>query len=440
MGRVCVVVLGDLGRSPRMAYHVSSLLHHGKEVLLVGYGGSGGPPPHPRLTTHHLPPPPTLLARLPRLLSYGLKTVWQAVTLLLALPLLSPLSHVLVQTPPGVPALPVLWLYCLARGSRLVVDFHNYSHTILALATGPHHPLVTLTRHLEGLAGRGAASSLCVTRAMAGDLRDNWGIEATVLHDRPPSQFRPLSASERTSALLHLSSRHPALLPLTLPSPPALLVSSTSWTEDEDFSLLLSALALYEARLEEGHHLPPLLCAITGKGPLKEFYTRRIEKLGLGHVTFVLPWLETEDYPLLLACADLGVSLHTSSSGLDLPMKVVDMFGCCLPVAAMAFPALGELVVQGNNGHVFHDSHQLAEVLVTWFQGFPSSPNPLHATYRANLAEFGAHGWQANWDQVALPVFQEGVRGERGLLPTLLLPLGCLALLSLLLSLLPTVS
>lgn len=36
-GRVCVAVLGDLGRSPRMQYHALSLARHGRGVELLGY-------------------------------------------------------------------------------------------------------------------------------------------------------------------------------------------------------------------------------------------------------------------------------------------------------------------------------------------------------------------------------------------------------------------
>jgi len=37
---VQVVVLGDLGRSPRMQYHALSIADHGGRVQLVGYRGT----------------------------------------------------------------------------------------------------------------------------------------------------------------------------------------------------------------------------------------------------------------------------------------------------------------------------------------------------------------------------------------------------------------
>ena len=42
---------------------------------------------------------------------------------------------------------------------------------------------------------------------------------------------------------------------------------------------------------------------------------KKISDLNLKKIKVLTPWLEAEDYPLLLASADIGVSLHSSSSG-----------------------------------------------------------------------------------------------------------------------------
>ena len=89
---------------------------------------------------------------------------------------------------------------------------------------------------------------------------------------------------------------------------------------------------------------PDLFVVVTGKGPERESYEARIAALTLERVVVRTAWLASEDYPTLLGAADLGVCLHTSSSGLDLPMKVVDMQGAGLPVAAVRYDVIGELV------------------------------------------------------------------------------------------------
>lgn len=111
------------------------------------------------------------------------------------------------------------------------------------------------------------------------------------------------------------------------------MVSSSSWTEDEDFHLLIEAFEIYEKRSVKTN----IVCFLTGKGPLKEYYENLFKEKSFKKIQVHFLWLDPSDYPLLLGSADLGVCFHKSSSNLDLPMKVVDMFGCRLPTCAFDF-------------------------------------------------------------------------------------------------------
>lgn len=293
---------------------------------------------------------------------------------------------------------------CFLRNTRLIIDWHNFGFSILSLKLGATHPLVRISKWYESMFCRAAFSHLCVTNAMARVLRDEFGIKAPIfpLHDRPPAHFQPVVDNDARYAFL-------ASLPETASHAAALragsqrlLVSSTSWTHDEDFSLLIDALCRYSELASTSHSkLPDILAIITGKGPEREMYLARIESLKkegkLERVTITTAWLQAGDYARLLACSSLGVSLHTSSSGVDLPMKVVDMFGAGLPVVGWnRFEAWPELVTEGINGRGFGSSAELSSHLVDLFED-----DHKRAVLQLGAWKEGSRRWDAEWDPIA---------------------------------------
>ena len=468
-----VVVLGDIGRSPRMCNHAVSLAAAGFDVTFVGYDGSN----LSQQVRHSHKIQISTLPTCPRWMPRPLKAIWQFITLFCSLPWITGPDVILMQNPPTIPTVVVAYVYaCLHRHTKLVLDWHNYGYTILQMSLGQssqaelRHPLVKVAHAIEAFFGPKVHAAFCVSKAMKRDLYNKWNVEATVLYDRPLSTFKPCSVDEKHNLLMRLSDDYPILagpknttciselgsdgVAHLKTERPGLLVSSTSWTPDEDFGILFDALSLYESRCEQQQQsLPDLICIITGKGPLKEYYQELIDDQKWNHVQVIMPWLEPEDYPLMLGSADFGVCLHTSSSGIDLPMKVsqlflifyqgqifssnheclettklefvtytptmycifkhcffkvVDMFGCGLPVAAKNFQALPELVKDGINGVLFDTSEELSERIVKWFEDFPTvSYERRRRPFANHIERFRAAGWPAHWRVVAQPIFQD---------------------------------
>ncbi|THU90753.1 hypothetical protein K435DRAFT_781064 [Dendrothele bispora CBS 962.96] len=494
MRTVAILVLGDIGRSPRMMYHAESFAENDFMTYLVGYGGSKPIPSLetlPRVQLRYLSEPPTVLKSLPFIISAPFKITHQIASILkeLLIRIPEPPEYLLVQNPPSIPTLALVALVGRIRGCKVIIDWHNLGYSILALKLGDGHLFVKIAKRFEATFGQSAYAHLFVTEAMRNYLVNEWDLrgQKVVLHDRPPRHFHHSSAQEihdlftgsnsplaRQTVLtdflpeLNLpystpftdTSRpedtgHPTPVnvplapplsvtsqtytqvepPILRPDRPALVVSSTSWTPDEDFGILLDALTIYEQRAcvmngsSSGQRkLPKLLMAVTGKGPQRQEYMNKVNELQKSWkwVRCISVWLEAEKYPVFLGSAEFGVCLHSSSSALDLPMKVVDMFGCGLPVCALNFKCLPELVKHEKNGLVFNNSAELAEQLESLLSSFPESPRLAalrrsldQATHKAenthpyNLEaseEWEWSSWNENWNHKMKPLVAGGVR------------------------------
>jgi beta-1,4-mannosyltransferase len=267
---------------------------------------------------------------------------------------------------------------------------------------GERHRAVKAIARSERRWAKRASAHVTVSRALAEWLAREYRVKATVIYDRPGDAFTRPSAAE-ASALWDKISRDANLGSTRLP----IAVCPTSWTPDEDFDLLLEALERAERHLSRANPAsgPQLVVLLTGRGALRESFEARAARRTFKAIILRTVWLEPADYPTLIGMADLGLCLHQSSSGLDLPMKLADIRGAGVPAAVYDYaPVVGEVMTTGHEGVTFRDPGDLANLLVSVAAGAPSSSDSPLGRSRAWLMQHPAERWSAQWDAAARPV------------------------------------
>jgi beta-1,4-mannosyltransferase len=416
--RTAVIVIGDLGRSPRMQYHAASLAAAGSLVDLIGLEGAAVMPAlasDSRITVHRLPD--RSFARrstggIRRFVYSSLaRGLGQGVRLFATLMRIPTPDVILVQNPPAFPTLFIGWLASRLRGARFVIDWHNLSHTIAAVKVGERHRAVKALARSERRWAKRADAHLTVSKALADWMAREYKVKAAVVYDRPGDAFTRTSADDARALWDKIASDLGLLQALALRSSseggrPPIVVCPTSWAPDEDFDLLLEGLERAERQLTRAGEVtsPQLVVFLTGRGPLRETFETRAARRNFKAIAVRTIWLEPSDYPRLIGMADLGLCLHQSSSGLDLPMKLADLRGAGVPAAVYDYaPVLGEVMTTGHEGLTFRDPGDLATLLIDVANRTALPDSPLERS-RAWIGGHAPERWQAQWDASARPV------------------------------------
>ena len=403
-----------------MCYHAHALAANGVDVDLVGFEGTPVPRAivdEPRIHVHRIEP--STYRQRKSLPTTGFTYAFAAIVdacrvgfrLWRTLRRLDPPGLVLIQNPPQFPALAVGRLSLRRRGVRFVIDWHNLGYTLVRLRLGDWHPAVRLARWIERRDARRVEGNLCVSRGLAAFLESRFGVQgARVLYDRPASVFAPMERADREQFRQALFTR------LNVRSAGVgFIVCPTSWTEDEDFDLAIDAVLRLEERVRgweaaASQRFPDLVILVTGDGARRAEFERRFAGLPARRVQLRARWLEPEDYPRVVGSADLGLCLHRSSSGLDIPMKVADLFGAGIPVCALDYGAcLAERVRHGDNGLLFSTARQLADELFDLFETFPTH-QPLLSRLRTGARKSARPTWEEGWTREARSLLLPGLQ------------------------------
>lgn len=441
-----MVNLGDAGRSPRMTNHIEQICtRKGAEVDYLTFVETENPQAlnHRGVRVYALNHSLLYLTRaLPFFFYFWLRMFIEVVTLqaVFLLRLRKRYNYILVQNPYALPALWLLVFYRLfCRDCKIVVDVHNFGYTLLGPSATARKPtldtkepksaengfelsdLLRIARECVATARRFlfpvlrlvyqlaetllvrlvADEVLVVSKAMKEAVERDWGVapeRVKLLYDAPNAAvFKKLSLADkheffslfrelRGSGEGSLFARLEGGKLVEHPDRPLVLTVSTSWSADDDFDTLIDAVELYKKASGSRRQLEFFF---TGAGPKKARLAPRLKALADDLVKVHVKWFEGRDYAQVVGASDFTVCVHRSSSGVDLPIKVLDSFACEVPVIAFNYaPTLHELL-SDLNGYLFANAAELCEILKKVADA--ASPKPF---------SFNAASWSAEWKKV----------------------------------------
>lgn len=349
-----------------MLRHAEAAVEHGIPAELIGFRGEQ--PAAAAVRTRTIPGFESIRSRAPavRVVMAAARQAMLALSLAARLVVTQRPSTILLQTPPLLPAAPLIVAYAWLMRARVVIDWHNSTEAMLEKRFG-RNALTRLIGWIERRAVRATRHHLAVSARMAAFI----GPAAAILRDRAPARFTP--------GVMEYGANDPPLF-----------VVPSSFSIDDDFDLLFEALRECDERMTEGARSTIVL---TGYGERRTAVMQSIARLRLTKLSVTSEWLSEADFIALLQSADAGISLHRSASGFDLPIKIAEFLACGTTVLALddggAMDEIDAPILR------FRSAGELASLMLRVIASLEPPPRPVVSSWSAS--------WSEEWARVALP-------------------------------------
>ena len=377
-GKIGIFVMGDIGRSPRMMNHAIEFAQNIETAVeVIGQRETELPLFFAcenirirTITSKYL----KVIKSLPAFIYLFVRLMIETALLFyhFFIQIKPRYDYIVVQNPPGIPVLMVLFFYRFIFRTKIWVDVHNFGFTLYQTK---NKILLSALKFIEINSIRFTADRVfVVSQNMSEHLTKEWKvIKPIVLYDKPNyrtfkkmslkekhvffTQFSRFSTNSTESIIAKINQKGEMTEQETRP---LLFVVSSSWSHDDYFELLIETVKKYSAKVENKRSL---LFIMTGAGPLRTQYSRVFSGLNLPKIAFEMHWFKMSDYPKIIGSVDFGISLHNSTSGFDLPIKALDYMACEVPCLAFDYSkTIGELVKHGKNGMLFKNAEELVRI------------------------------------------------------------------------------
>ncbi len=386
--KVVVIVVDEIGKCPRIIYHTRSLIRGGCKVDLCGYESSNDVNSnintnsilselklHKNLHIHYLP---INFYKFP-----FFSTIKNFFSLNLHLyKLLYNLrgsDFILLQNPPSFPILSIIRFYVLfvSRSTRVIIDWNDFDYikTNQKLNSASSSkklytkPLIKFIEYYEWIFGK-AFIHLTTSITMGHFLRHHFGVSGRriiPLNDRPIDDFQPLSIEKIDDFFNYLKQNNDVELNSLFKNfnkkngdkliTTSLITDLNTNLNDEieNFNVLIKGLKIYddESQLQSKlKKLPNLLIIIFYNNNNYIDYEKQINLQDFKNITIKFlnsslnensktistkKNLNYKKYLKILSLSDLYISFYKSFNGINIPIDLINISGCGIPIISISF-------------------------------------------------------------------------------------------------------